>query len=149
MQYTQYETVGQAYKVSGSTVADVAKGVSIVAAVAAMVLGINLMDAYYTDGFAILSLAAATGIAFVAAIAAAARWIAVRRYVSNTNLERQNGDQIMTFCSVIATTAAGVAAFGMLLQLMDVNLAPILAGETTFLSGKAVSLGRMTLDAVR
>lgn len=146
---TQYNSVNETFQVSANTAGSIANAAGLTALVTTLVLAINYVDCYWTDGYTILAVAAATCLGTAAAIAATARWLFTRREVNNTNLQRDNGDQIFRTLVIITIIAAGTAAFTMLLQVMDINTTTLLVAEGKSLYGGAASLMSAILEFIR
>ena len=120
---TRYTQVGEAYRVNGSTIEATANAVILTTATLLVVTAINVADNYVTGGFIALAIAICVSLGTTAAITAIARWMLVRRDVSNTNLQRNNGDRLFKVLATFTVICFGVAAAALALQIFEVNLA--------------------------
>lgn len=142
---TRYASVNEAYRVDNRTIEATAVAIALTAGTLLCVAAINMVDNYVTGGFVALAVAVCVSLGTIAAITTIARWMFVRKDVSNSNLERNNGDATFKALASFTVICFGIAAASLTLQIFEVNLANEIA--TAYFHGKDIVIGVTSLIA--
>ena len=121
--YTRYASINEAYRVDNRTIEATAIATASIAGTLLAVAAINVVDNYITGGFVALAIAIFVSLGSMAATTTIIRWMFVRNAVSNSNLERNNGDAIFKALATSTAICFGIAAASLTLQIFEVNLA--------------------------
>ena len=142
---TRYASVNEAYRVDSQTIEAIAIAIALTAGTLLPVAVINMVDNYVTGGFVALAVAICVSLGTVAAVTTITRWMFVRNTVSNSNLERNNGDATFTVLATLTAICFAIAAASLTLQIFEVNLAN--ETFTAYLQGKDIMIGVARLVA--
>ena len=120
---TRYTQIGEAYEVDHKTLKATAIAIALVTGVIFAISTINALDNQVTRGFLALTIATLVSLGTITAVTAIARWMLVRKEVSNANLQRKNGDRLFKVLATFTAICFGIAAAALALQIFEVNLA--------------------------
>ena len=125
-EYTRYNRMHEPFTISTQVLKDVAAvTIGAAASIGAMV-GVNTLDATLTNGLAALGFATFMTLMALIVATVSARWLFTRNQVSNSNLERRNGDEIFRFLGVSTLVGFVLGAATLGLEIADIHALTLL-----------------------